>query len=230
MKPKIINSKVSHNDVKVYEGVRIQDSIVLNNCIIGDFSRITNSILNGYNRIDRNTLIYHSKLDYASYIGNNSMVMHSEIGKFCSLSWGITIGPANHDYTRLTTHDFLYNQFYDLNPTNDAAYDRFKNKTIVENDVWIGTGAVVLNGVKIGNGSVIGANAVVTKDIEPYAIAVGNPAKIIKMRFQDDIINNLLELKWWELPQEIIRNNFTLFSSNDIENTIEKLNLIKNNL
>src|SRR5690606_8612355 len=123
------------------------------------------------------------------------------IGNFCSISWGVTIGPANHDYSKLTTHDFLYNDFYGIKPIDSsAAYDRFSKKTIVGNDVWIGTNSTILNGLNLGDGVVIGANTIVTKDIPPYSIVVGNPGRIVKMRFDKNIIDELLDLKWWEFP------------------------------
>lgn len=230
MKSYIENSKVSHNEVEIYKGTRIVNSMINENSIIGDFSRITNSKLLGYNKIDRNSLVYYSSIGLASYLGSNSILMHSEIGKFCSLSWGITIGPANHDYNKISTHDFLYNNFYEINPTDKPAYNRFSNKTKIGNDVWIGANVTVVNGVTIGDGAVVGANTIVTKDVPPYSIVVGNPGKIIKKRFDEETITKLLKLKWWDLPFTIIRENFDLFAENLTLRNIEKLIEIKSKL
>lgn len=102
-----------------------------------------------------------------------------------------------------------------------------KKKTVIGSDVWIGTNVTILNGVKIGDGSVIGANTIVTKDVPPYSIVVGNPGKIVKFRFDEKQIEELLRLKWWELPKDILIKNFDLFKSKDITMIINKLNKIK---
>jgi virginiamycin A acetyltransferase len=224
----IENSNISNQGVQLYRDVRILGSEIERNCVVGDFSRITNSSLKGYNRIDRNSLVYHSEIGQFSYLGSGSVVMHSKVGKFCSLSWGITIGPANHDYEYLTTHDFLYNNYYNLKPdVEPAVYNRFEKKTEIGNDVWIGTNVTVLNGVKIGDGAVIGANSIVTKDVPAYAIVIGNPGKVVRYRFDEKLIAELIQLKWWDLPEEKIRANFDLFKSKDIATIIETLKNIK---
>lgn len=220
----ILNSNISSENVTIYDKVRITDSIIENNSVIGDFSRINNSSLLGYNRVDRNTLVYYSVLDMYTYIGSNSVVMHSEIGKFCSISWGVTIGPGNHDYKKMSSHDFLYNDFYGLKPFDEKpVYDRFANKTCIGNDVWIGTGATILNGVKIGDGAVIGANTIVTKDVPPFAIFVGNPGRVVSYRFEKEQIDEILSIKWWDLPHDEIKKSFEIFKENDINNAIKKL-------
>lgn len=223
----IINSEISNENVTIYKGIRIVNSKVDKNCVIGDFSRITNSKLSGFNRIDRNSLVYFSEFGEASYLGSNSVIMHTDIGKFCSLSWGITIGPANHDYNKLTTHDFLYNNFYSLNPTSEPVYNRFSKRTEIGNDVWIGTGVTIANGIKIGDGAVIGANTMVTKDVEPYSIIIGNPGRVLKKRFTEEQINELLELKWWDLPMNIIKDNFEMFGKDNIKESLITLKEIR---
>lgn len=228
MKPYIENSIISDKEVSIYHGTRIVDSKVSDKCIVGDFSRLTNSVLAGYNRVDRNTLIYHSMLGTGSYVGSNSVIMHTEVGKMSSISWGVTIGPANHDYKRISSHDFLYNNFYGLKPENEPpAYNRFESKTSVGNDVWIGTGSTILNGLKIGNGAIVGANTIVTKDVPPYAIIVGNPGKIVKYRFEKKIIDRLLDLNWWDLPLKTIKENYQTFKDYDIEKSIDILSKLK---
>lgn len=224
----IEGSKISSIDVKIYKGVRIINSNIGDNTILGDFSRVTSSSLLGYNRIDRNALVYYSTLNRYTYIGSNSVVMHSSIGKFCSISWGVTIGPANHEYKRMSSHDFLYNDFYNIKPIGEEpVYNRFSKNTIIGNDVWIGTGATILNSIKIGDGAVIGANTIVTKDVPPYAIYVGNPGRIIGYRFEKEIINELLSVKWWDLSHENIKNWFEVFKEDNIVNAIKKLKKLK---
>lgn len=150
----------------------------------------------GYNS---NTFVFHNPDEYI------------EVGSFCSIAGGVRIfGGGEHDYKRPTT--FPVNYFF-KNNCNNYNLDAFsKGKTIIENDVWIGHEALIMSGVKIGNGAVVGARSVVSKDVPPYAIVVGNPAKILKYRFNDDIIKNLLEIKWWNWSDETINENSDLLT------------------
>lgn len=93
---------------------------------------------------------------------------------------------------------------------------KVQKKVIIGNDVWIGSHALILGGVKIGDGAVIGAGAVVTKDVPPYAVVGGVPARIIKYRFSQEIIDKLLEIKWWNLPENILKENIKLFQTDNI--------------
>lgn len=205
-----------------YTGSIFKNSNAKDNCTLGDFSRVYDSVLGHNVRVDRNNFILHSNLGDYTYTGQFSVIMHSEIGKYCSISWGVTIGAGEHDYNKITTHDFLYNQNYDIND-NKVSYDRFEQPLSIGNDVWIGTNATICRGVTIGDGAVIGANSVVTKDVPPYSIVVGVPAKVIKYRFSSDVIASLLDLKWWDFSPEIIKEKFEIMSSSNIENVISEL-------
>lgn len=222
--PSVIEDAKIHESSKLYRGVAVKMSSVGEQSELGDFSRITSSKLKGYNRIGRSSLVYHSTVGEYSYCGANDVIMHSSLGKFCSISWNVTIGPANHDYRLLTTHDFLYNDYCGIKPIEVApAYDRFTRKTRIGNDVWVGVGAVIVNGVSIGDGAVIGANAVVTKDVPPYAIVAGVPAKVIRYRFKEKMIEELLKLEWWNLPKEVIHDNYSIFSTPPDDTTLARL-------
>lgn len=125
-----------------------------------------------------------------------------QIGRFCSLAKDITIfGGGEHLTSRTTTYPFVL--LFAENRVGRLLDGMTKGATIIGNDVWIGYGATVMSGVKIGNGAVIGAKAVVAKDVPDYAIAVGNPAKVIRYRFKPQAIERLLKLSWWnwELPK-----------------------------
>lgn len=126
------------------------------------------------------------------------------IGRFCSIASNVKIMGGNHPMNRFTTHMVTYNGGFDKYAVNEFSgswkLKPFMTKTnnpIIGNDVWIGNDVVLKGGVKIGDGAVVAANSVVTKDIPPYAIVAGIPAKIIRYRFESDVIEELLKIKWW---------------------------------
>ena len=218
-----INNSNPGSNNKIYKFVRLKETVMNDSCSIGDFSKVDFCELNEYVRIDRFNHIYKSKIARHTYTGMNTVIMHADIGAFCSIAWGVTIGPANHNYKNVTSHSFLYNDYDNLRPLNHIAYDRFEEKCEIGNDVWIGCNAIILRGVAVGNGAVIGANAVVNKDVPPYAVVAGSPAKIIKYRFDEETIDLLLNLKWWEWSYEKIKNNFSFFESEPEKKEIMKL-------
>jgi acetyltransferase-like isoleucine patch superfamily enzyme len=147
------------------------------------------------------------------------------IGKFCSIAHEVVIQlGGNHRIDRVSTYPFrgFPSDWPEAKflPADDV-YGMSKGDVIIGNDVWIGYGALILSGVKIGDGAVIGAGAVITKDVEPYSIVTGNPARLIRKRFDDDTIRKLLEIKWWDWPMEKIRANLKVISSNDVPKMLQ---------
>lgn len=141
-----------------------------------------------------------------------------EIGSFCSISTNVTIlVGGNHRTDWVTTFPFsvLWEGYQSI-----TGHPATNGDVIIENDVWIGTGTTILSGVIIGNGAVIGAGSVVTKDVAPYTIVAGNPARLIKKRFDDEVISKLLQIKWWEWDIEKIKENIPLMLSEDMEKFI----------
>lgn len=141
------------------------------------------------------------------------------IGKFCAIGRGVEflMNGANHRMNAVTTYPFSIMRHGWEKVTPTLADLPFKGDTIVGNDVWIGQNVTVLPGVKIGDGAIIAANAVVARDIPPYSIAGGNPARVFRQRFEDELIEFLLELKWWNWPAEKIFVNLEILSSDDLE-------------
>ncbi|MFU2017937.1 Vat family streptogramin A O-acetyltransferase [Peribacillus butanolivorans] len=142
------------------------------------------------------------------------------IGKFCAIAPGVTfiMNGANHRMDGFSTYPFnIFGQGWEkYTPALDQL--PFKEDTIIGNDVWIGMDTVIMPGINIGDGAIIAAKSVITKDVEPYTIVGGNPAKKIKTRFSAEIISKLLEIKWWDLDIEVISNHIGLIVNGDIDN------------
>jgi acetyltransferase-like isoleucine patch superfamily enzyme len=141
------------------------------------------------------------------------------VGKFCSISTNVNIFlGGNHRHDWVTTYPFSVSEFNKIWPeaSNIKGHPATKGNVVIGNDVWIGYGATIMSGVKIGDGAVIGSMAVVSKDVRPYAIVVGNPAKEVRRRFSEQDIDDLLKLQWWNWPIEKIKKNVTLLCSNNI--------------
>lgn len=210
----LIIESIIEPSASIYDGARIQNSHLGADVVIGSFSRVDFCQLDNRVRIDRNNYLLRSHIGRRTYTGMNTVLMHATIGSFCSISWNVSVGGANHDYTRIAQHSFLYNNQDKLRPGNiEIPYDRFSEPLNIGSDVWVAAGAVILRGLNIGHGAVIGANSVVTRDVPPYAVVAGSPAKMIRQRFNEEIIDLLLQLKWWEWDDTKIRNNFYGLSS-----------------
>lgn len=147
------------------------------------------------------------------------------IGKFCSIAGEVKIFlGGNHRTDWITTYPFSGPKLSKvwLKGKHIEGHPATKGNVVIGNDVWVGYGAIILSGVKIGDGAVIGAEAVVAKDVRPYAIVAGNPAREIKRRFDDETIDQLLEKKWWDWPVDKIKKNISILCSPQVE-MIKKL-------
>lgn len=204
--------------VMIYHRAEVKNSNISKNSYIGESSRVRECNIGKFVRIDRNNFITHTTIEDYSYTGSFDMIFNSRIGKFCSISYGVTIGPPEHDYERLSMHPFIYDNYYNILKSTDLLENnKLNKKLIIGNDVWIGCNSTILRGVTIGDGAVIGANSLVKHDIPPYAIVVGNPARIIKYRFSEDIIVKLKQVQWWNWDIDKIRYYKDLFLNNHIE-------------
>ena len=198
--------------------LRLQQKLIakgIDNSLVPNVSNISkNSIFEPPCRLHRVELRGIIKFGAFSY-GVNGFYMNTSIGRYCSFGESVNIGRGNHPIDWLTTspiastkdfkftvgNDYPFSQVYNDTSINIANRPKNINPPItIGNDVWIGHGAYLKTGITINDGAIIGAHAVVTKDVPPYAIVVGNPAVVKKYRFSDNIIQRLLKLKWWELP------------------------------
>ncbi|MDE6786029.1 MAG: CatB-related O-acetyltransferase [Muribaculaceae bacterium] len=177
---------------------------------VGNYT-IYNDFVSDPRLFEKNNVLYHYPINHDRLI----------IGKFCSIARGakFIFNCANHTLKSLSTYTFpLFYEEWDLPKSEVAAAWDNKGDIVIGNDVWIGFEAVILAGVKIGDGAIIGARAVVTKDVPPYSIVGGIPAKVIRKRYSPDIIEQLLSLRWWDWTKEKIKRNLPFIMSGDIEN------------
>ena len=166
---------------------------------IGYMSFCYNTLFGKNNIIYDNTLIVNTTVDDYTYIGGSNNIQNASIGKFCSIGPEVRIGLGIHPTHLKSTYPGFYtnSNYYRVEKLYDFEGDEYK-KVEIGNDVWIGTRATILDGVRVGDGAIIAAGAVVTKDVPPYAIVGGVPAKVIKYRFTDEKIKELLNERWWE--------------------------------
>ncbi|MBB6610341.1 antibiotic acetyltransferase [Pontibacter sp. Tf4] len=160
------------------------------------------TVLNGKIKIGAYTSLTGPGIDFFTLVND------IQVGRFCSIARHVTIQEASHYTNRLST-SFINSKLF----KNNIKDYHSEGSVIIGNDVWIGTHAVILTGVTIGDGAIIGANSLVNKDVPPYAIVGGSPAKVISYRFEPEIIDELLNLKWWEWHIDKIKENEALFSS-----------------
>jgi len=226
-----IRNSILAESARIYKEASVIDSVIGENTVIGDFSRLIGCRLEKNVDIYRYALIQQSSIGNYSYVGKNFVGLHMKVGKFTAISWNVSIGGANHDYRRITQHAFIYSPQFRMLEDAEPAYDRFNNKCEVGNEVWIGCNSVINRDVTIGDGAVVGAGSVVTKDVEPYTIVAGVPARTIKKRCTDNQIEELCSLQWWNLPDNVIRENIKLFQSTICDDSISKIkDLILSNM
>lgn len=157
------------------------------------------------------SIITNSIIDSFSYVSYFCRINNTTIGKFCSIAQNVKMGLGKHPSDYISTSPIFYSP---QNPlyrkiSDTQKFDDFA-PIILGNDVWIGTNVTILDGVTIGDGAIIGANSVVTKDIAPFSIVGGVPAKEIKKRFDPEIIEKLIELKWWNYSIETLKKDYIL--------------------
>lgn len=178
-------------------------------------------------------ILGHLKIGAFSYIGYNCLIGSAVVGRFCSIAPGVVIGLGEHDTSLLSTHPIFYGSKHGYKIPDGIGCPRtfIPPPPIIGDDVWIGANAIIRRGVIVGKGAVIAANSVVTKDVPSYHIVGGMPAKIIKIRFEQSIVNKLKELDWTSLNLSCFINCDV--SINNIDELIKKIELLlkdKNNL
>lgn len=193
------------NPEKIYPRTGDRETVYLKNVVtnpniqIGEYT-MYNDFVHDPRQFEKNNVLYHYPINGDSL----------RIGKFCSIACGakFLFASANHTQASVSTYPFpIFFEEWDLDIGDVTSAWDHKGDIVIGNDVWIGYEAVVMAGVTIGDGAIIGARAVVTKDVPPYTIVGGVPARKIRRRFSDNVIARLLELKWWDWPAEQIQRN-----------------------
>ncbi|QDG74470.1 CatB-related O-acetyltransferase [Labrenzia sp. PHM005] len=169
---------------------------------------------------------YYNDEQHAADFENRNVRYHFDfvgdklkIGRFCALASGTTfiMNGANHAMTGLSTYPFnIFGKGWEDGFEPATIFDHLRGDTLVENDVWFGTNSVVMPGVTICSGAIIGAHAVVASDIPPFAVAVGNPSRIVRLRFDERTIERLLEIAWWDWPAEKISRHLSAIRKADL--------------
>lgn len=206
-----IYSQNKPKPIKLEKTPTIDKTSIVDECSFGKYVEI-----GAFNNISE------SSFDDFTYTSENCQIIYTEIGKCTNIASYVRINPGQHPMDKPCQHHMLYRkEMFGLGEDDKEFFQNRRNNSCkIGSDVWIGHNVVVMGGVKIGNGAVIGSSSVVTKDIPPYAIVVGNPAKVIKYRFDEKTIKKLEKIAWWEWETKKIKEAINDFE--DIKAFIKK--------
>lgn len=172
---------------------------------------IANSTIHPSSKIESGSTVIRTSVDRHSFSGYDCTLIDCDVGAFCSIAGRVIVGGARHPMEYASTSPV----FLAHRDSVKAKFSRhpyvWRARTTIGHDVWIGESVLIKGGVNIGHGAVIGMGSVVTKDVPPYAIVAGNPARLIRMRFRREVVEALLRLQWWDLPEDELRRLATDF-------------------
>ena len=201
------------------------DKMLSTTPLIDPTATVTQSTLGTYTEVGPHSKLLEVEMGDYSYVVNDSDIAYTTIGKFTSIAAMTRINPGNHPMDRASQAHFSYraSTYFEGERDEDGFFAwRRAQRVVIGHDVWVGHGAIVLAGRKIGTGAVIGAGAVVTKDIPTYAIAVGNPARVVRQRFPADIAARMQALAWWDWPHNQLRAALADFRALTAEQFLDK--------
>lgn len=190
---------------------------------IHETARVRDSVIGAWTALGPQTTIVESTFGDYSYTAGDVSIIYSDVGKFCSIASHVRLNPGNHPMWRVTQHHMTYRRVsYAFAETDDEEFFAWRraHRVRIGHDVWIGHGAVVLPGVTIGTGSVVGAGAIVTRDVGPYTIVAGVPARPVRERFPLHVAEKLMAIAWWDWPRAVLEERFEDF--NDLAIFLQK--------
>ena len=220
-----VTESVLSDGVKVFRNAVVLASRLGTGVTVGDDTNVERCRVGKHVAVNRRSYINDSEIGDYSYFGINTTMNFTRIGRFCSIARNVDLGGFDHDYHKVTTMPrFRLRQLLTGEKPKAGKHELCE----IGNDVWIAAGAQVLHKVKIGDGAIVGGGAVVTKDVPPYAIVAGVPAKILGYRFPKSTIKALLKLKWWSWSDSKLRKNADLLLDYDVDkNILKKLSSVR---
>lgn len=179
-------------------------------------------------KIGRFSRLKNTKIDEFSYTGASCRFINCTIGKFCSIADNVKVGLPSHPSNYLSTSPIFFSRSNGTGESwvNTDSFNGYPKPTIIENDVWIGSGVMIIGGVRIGNGAIVAAGSIVTKDIPDYSIYGGVPAKKLKARFPPDVIDILQQIQWWDIEQGKLEQKLKFFNR-PLDEIMDKINQLK---
>ena len=203
---RVIDSEISAEDVAIGRDCYVVNSQFGKGAIVKEGCAVFNSKFGNHTAVYPNCSVSNSNFGDYSYLAENSQVGGVTLGRFTSIGPAFICGYGEHPTNFVTTSPVFYStrRRCGISFTETSSYDE-QHQTIIGNDVWIGARVFIRDGVKIGDGALIAAGAVVTADVPDYAIVGGVPAKLIRLRFAEDVVRQLLEIKWWNWDEERLR-------------------------
>jgi chloramphenicol O-acetyltransferase type B len=193
--------------------IRYQTKYWGNHLRIGYNAYVRSTVFGKYNYIEKNVTLIDCAIGDYSYVSAGSIITNSTIGKFCSIGPNVQCAPGKHPTSIfVSTHPVTFSNpsFMKKSFTTQTMYEG-NIKVTIGNDVWIGANCVILDGVVVEDGAIIAANSVVTKNVGAYCIVGGSPAKLLKKRFDEEDIDKLLGIKWWDKSEQWIQDNIATF-------------------
>lgn len=190
-----MNLRIVYRGIKkIFADIRLEEDIRLfnyrtNNNVQSRKVSLKSIVGENITVLDGSYICENSLVDSYSFIGFNSLISKSVIGRYNSIASNVNIGHGEHPLDKISTNGYFIEDAYNTLTSREC---------IIESDVWIGVGSIIKRGVKVGVGAVVGANSFVNKDVPPFAIVVGSPARIIRYRFSNDKIAEILNSKWWD--------------------------------
>ncbi len=220
--PKLIVSIITRLFGFIFQGVKCHSGVIFD----------PKNKFEGNNTLLSNTRVYKSKVGMFTYISSNSLISNTKIGRYSSIGNWVSTGIGRHPTNFVSSHPLFHSEIVSKSlgfVPYDSVGEKYETHKILESgyyveigsDVWIGDRVLIMDGIKIGDGAVIGAGSIVNKNVEPYEVVAGIPARHLKYRFSKTEVEFLVSLKWWDKDQKWIKKNANLFS--DFSNLKMKL-------